>query len=178
MGVSKDASKIRKPSRRKRILVLVVPVPVSPDGGVQGLADAKANADGDADNEEHQEDLGDDAVPAAEVGHAGAAVLGLVRLGLLLPVVLAGPDLAVALPSEGAGRRLVLDARLGRVRRSHGLDVGVERVGGPVGARRRGCAHAGCFFEAGGGICRDGGLFGGCEGVDAGAARAGEFLVV
>lgn len=148
-------------------------VSVSPDGGVQGLADAKADTDGDAHDEKHKEDLDDDAIPAAEVGHAGAAVLCLVCLGLLLPVVLAGPDLAVALPSEGTGRCLVLDARgVGRVSRDHGLDVGVEGVGAPVGAR------CGSVVGADGGICREGGLFGEGEGVDAGATRAGEFLVV
>lgn len=148
-------------------------VPVSPDGSVQGLADAKANTDGDAHDKKHQEDLDDDAVPAAEVGHAGAAILRLVCLGLLLPVVLSGPDLAVALPSEGAGRCLVLDARgVGRVSSDHGLDVGVKGVGAPVGAR------CGSVVGADGGICREGGLFRKGEGVDAWATRAGELLVV
>lgn len=169
----------RKSENQREGSALVLVVPVSPDGGVQGLADAKADTDGDAHDEKHKENLDDDAVSAAEVGHAGAAVLCLVCLGLLLPVVLARPDLAVALPSEGTGRCLVLDAgRVGRVGRDHGLDVGVEGVGAPVGARCRGCAHAGSLVGTDGGICREGGLFGEGESIDAGATRAGEFLVV
>lgn len=138
--------------RQEKCLMLVVPI--SPNRSVQRLADTKADADGDAHDQKHHEDLDDDAVSAAEVGHASAAVLRLVCLGLLLPVVLAGPDLAVALPSEGTGRCLVLDAgRVGRVGRDHGLDIGVEGVGAPVGSRRRGCAHTGSIVGADSGIC-------------------------
>lgn len=94
-----------------------------PDGRVERLADTKADADANADNEKNDEDLGNDLVAGAQPGEAAApAALHLGRLGLLLPVVLAGPHAVVALTAERVP--------------AHGnapLTAGVETVGRCVG---------------------------------------------
>lgn len=69
----------------------------TPDGRTKGLADAETNRHGDTDDENDDENLGDDAVTRAHVGHATPAPVRLGQLGLLLPVVLAGPYLAFGL---------------------------------------------------------------------------------
>lgn len=107
---------------------------VSPDWCTQRFADTKANAHGNADDEEYQEDLDDDAVSRTEAGHAvtGSASLGC--LGLLLPLILSRPYLAVTFSSERAAVRLV-HARVGGVGGDHGFDIRIKRVGTLVGAR-------------------------------------------
>lgn len=72
---------------------------VSPDGRTQRLADTKANTDSDANDEEYQKNLGDDTVSGTEAGHTVTTSASLGRLGLLLPMVFAGPDLTIAFPS-------------------------------------------------------------------------------
>lgn len=73
-----------------------------PDASSKRLADSNADTDGDTDHQEGYQNLGDDAVPLAEVGEAVAVAALILRvLGLLSPVVLAGPDLALG-ASAGA----------------------------------------------------------------------------
>ncbi len=105
----------------------------APDAGTKGLADAKAHTDGDPDDEDNDQDPDHDAVALAQACQAGARVPALLsRLGLALPVVLAGPDLAIA-PSLGA-----LGRSPGGVvcHDGHRLDICVEGVGASGGRCR------------------------------------------
>jgi len=79
----------------------------SPYGSVERLADSKSNTDSNADDEKDDQPLDDPSVALAKLGHAGAAVLCLCGLGLLLPVILSRPNLAVGLAGEGGARYLV-----------------------------------------------------------------------
>lgn len=85
---------------RIRGLSAVSRVVFAPDRGAQRLADSEADAHSQADNEEEDEDLGDETVPVAHLGHAGAAALNFGGFGPLLPVVLSWPNLAVALTGD------------------------------------------------------------------------------
>jgi len=68
----------------------------SPDPGVERSADTKADADAEAEDEHNDEDLDNHAVPVAEARETVAArVLPLAGFCLGLPMIPAGPDLAV-----------------------------------------------------------------------------------
>ena len=112
--------------------VLALSVLVTPDGRTKGLADTEANTDSDTDDQDDDENLGDDAVAGAHVGHAAAAPLRLGQLGLLLPVVLAGPHLAFGLAVRLAKSHLAgggLDVLEQLVAVVHaGLDISVKGV--------------------------------------------------
>lgn len=144
------------------------------------LADAEADAYSDADDEKDHENLGDNAVSGAELGHKGACpALLLVELGLLLPVLLAGPDLALRLADCGNDP---LGACVGGSGGDHGLDVCIERIE-LVGARRVRVANPGGveWRRADGGDVGEGSLFGGGHGdgsIQAGATGAVQLLVV
>lgn len=120
----------------RRLVILV-----TPDGGAERLADAEADADTDANNEQDNHNLGDDLVAGAQLGHDAAAALHLGSLVATLPVILAGPDGALALGLEVGGR--LGDAVLHGVGGGDGLNVCVERVGALDGARQRVIAGAG-----------------------------------
>lgn len=101
---------------------------VAPERCAQRLAYAKADADGDSHNQDDDEDLGNDLVARAQVGHAGAVVsLHFGLLGLLLPVVLSGPHLAVLL---GIQRHAFSEGLVKGAVRVESLNVGVKGVGG------------------------------------------------
>lgn len=88
---------------------------LAPDGSTEGLGNAKADADGNTDEQEAEENLGNEPVAAAQPGHAGPAALLLGVPRLFLPVISRGPNLAVALSIELtalAGRLLRHEARL------------------------------------------------------------------
>ncbi len=104
-----------------------------PYASVEGLADAKTHADGDGDDEDDDENPDQDAVALAHARQAGARMPALLsRLGLSFPVVLAGPDLAIAPPFGALGR-----PPAGVVCHDwHCLDVGIEGVGAGGGGRR------------------------------------------
>ena len=100
-------------------------VVVTPDGGTQGLGHAEADAHGDTDDEENDEDLGDDAISVAQPGKwCVAAALNFGGLGLLLPVLLGWPHLLLALAAVGT------HAVVGRsrVNHLHGLNIRLEGV--------------------------------------------------
>lgn len=100
---------------------------LAPEGCAERLADAKANADGDAHDQHDDEDLNNDLVARAQFGHAGAVVaLHLGLLGLSLPMVLAGPDLAILLciQCDAFPHGLVEGAV-----RVESLNVGVKGIG-------------------------------------------------
>lgn len=100
-----------------------------PDGSAEGLADAETNTDGNADDEDDEEHLGDNLLAAAQPRHVGAAALNLGGLGLFLPVILAGPDLTLALSGEVAA---LAGGGLGD---EAGLDVAVKGVAVVLGVR-------------------------------------------
>lgn len=107
-------------------------VVIAPDWRVERLGHTEAHAHRDAHNEDYYQDLGDDPVPLAQPGQGCvAAALHLCALGLLLPVVLAGPNLVIGLACTdvwpGCARLLL------RVDDLHGLDVGLKRVEGVAG---------------------------------------------
>lgn len=97
----------------------------APDACAERFADSKAHPNRNANNQHTDQDLNQDAVSFAEFGEAVAAVtVSLGVFGLSLPVVLAGPDLAV-------GSSLGALCRFSWVRFGIGddsLNVGVERV--------------------------------------------------
>lgn len=100
-------------------------VVVAPNVSAQGLADTETDAHGNSNHEKDDEDLGDDFISATEAIHAGASTLLLGELGLLPPLFLARPDLALAFANllgdpVGAG--------IGSLGGNHGFDVGVEGV--------------------------------------------------
>lgn len=67
-----------------------------PDPGVERSADTEANTDAEAKDEYNDENLNNHAVPLAEAREAVAArVLPLAGLCLGLPMIPAGPNLAV-----------------------------------------------------------------------------------
>lgn len=110
---------------------------VAPEWCAQRLAYAKADADGDSHDQDDDEDLGNDLVARAQVGHAGAVVsLHFSLLGLLLPVVLSGPHLAVLLGiqchafSEGFVKGAV---------RVESFNVGIKGIGGRLVGGWVGC---------------------------------------
>lgn len=98
---------------------------VAPNVSAQRLADAEPDANGDADHEEDNQNFGDDFISAVEAVQAGASALLLSELGLLLPVLLAGPHLTLA-PADLMGD--LVGAGIRRLGRDHGLDVRVEGV--------------------------------------------------
>lgn len=101
---------------------------VAPERCAQRLADAKTDADGDSHDQDDDEDLGNDLVARAQVGHAGAVVsLDFGLLGLLLPVVLSGPDLAILL---GIQRHTFSERLVKGAVRVESLNVGIKGVGG------------------------------------------------
>jgi hypothetical protein len=73
-------------------------VVVSPDRSLEWLADTKADANADADDEKDNGNLQNNAVSAAHASHAAAATLLLGQLGLEFHLLLARPDRAVAFP--------------------------------------------------------------------------------
>lgn len=86
---------------RREANLLLVAMFISPYRRVERLADSKTNTNSDTDNEQDDHPLDDPAIALTEMSHAGAAVLCLCGLGLLLPVILSRPNLAVCL-SGGA----------------------------------------------------------------------------
>lgn len=71
-----------------------------PDAGTERLADAKADTDGNTNDEQADHDLDYDAVSFAHLCQTVAGMtVHLSILRLLLPVVLAGPNLAVCCDS-------------------------------------------------------------------------------
>lgn len=75
---------------------------LAPDRGTKWLANAKANTNSDANNQGNEENLGGNFLAMVEPRHVGAAALNLGVLGLVLPVLLAWPNLALAVSSDGA----------------------------------------------------------------------------
>lgn len=101
---------------------------VAPEWCAQRLAYAKADADGDSHDQKDDEDLGNDLVARAQVGHAGAVVsLRLGLPGLLLPVVLSGPYLATLL--VGIQRHAFSEGLVKGAVRVEGLNVGIKGIG-------------------------------------------------
>lgn len=90
-------------SNCRHLLVVLV----SPYGSVERLADSKSNTNSNADDKKDNQPLDDPSIALAELGHAGAAVLCLCGLGLLLPVIFSRPNLAVGLSGEGGARCFV-----------------------------------------------------------------------
>lgn len=138
---------------------------VSPDGRAKGLADTEANTDADADDEEDNENLHDDAVALAHVGHRGAAAVLLGFLGLLLPVVLAGPGATIAAAGVGGAASCMRHGLPGLVAGDVvGLHVGIERIA-LNGEKTRVLADSGAVIGVdrhGRGV-GEGCLFGGAE---------------
>lgn len=103
-----------------------------PDPGTERLADTKADTNSDTNNEQTDHDLDDDAVAFAHLCQTVASVtvhLGILRL--LLPVVLARPNLAICCGS--LCRCSLLDAWFVG---DHGFDIGFKGIGtGTVGGR-------------------------------------------
>lgn len=84
-----------------------------PDAHAQGLADTQAHAHGDTDDEGADQDLDYYPVSLAHSGEALArALVDLGSLGLLLPMRLTRPDLAVWATLEIAAARALHAARV------------------------------------------------------------------
>ena len=101
-----------------------------PDTGTERLADAKADANGNADDQQANHDLDDDAVSFAHCCQTVAGMtVHLSILRFLLPVVLAGPNRAICCRGPLCQRVLFDAGFVG----DHGFDVGLERVGTNAG---------------------------------------------
>lgn len=80
---------------------------ISPDGSIERFADAETDTNSNTDNEKNDEALDNPAISLAEMSHAGATVLCLCCLCLLLPVILSWPNLAISLSDHRAAGCLV-----------------------------------------------------------------------
>jgi len=122
---------------------LVVVGVLCPNWGAEGLADADADADRRADDKQGDQYLDNQASPLAKSTHADARPLPLGSLGLLLPMLLARPYLAVVPGDVGGLAGAVL---LRRGRRDDSLDVGIEGVAADIRSRSGHAAVAGALL--------------------------------
>lgn len=118
----------------------------APDRRTHCFADTKANADGESNDYQDDQDLADDLVARAQPGHGRAAcALLLGVLGLLLPVVLSRPYGTVC----GCFHSHTFSAWfIERAVRIEGFNIGIKGVGCCLFG-----VGVGCDASDGGGMC-------------------------